>query len=111
MPNTPLPFNAADFPVALWGLLGLILVFQLVGLVQRVLLGAQLRRLEKSLERRRKEPSASVEERAPSGSEDDSGGLFEAYLDENPERRMLSKKEQFDGFRKWRNEKGLNWSK
>ena len=34
---------------------------------------------------------------------------FEEFLEEDPSRRDLPKKEQFAAFRQWREEKGLNW--
>lgn len=34
---------------------------------------------------------------------------FAEFLAENPARRELPKKEQFAAFRRWREEKGLNW--
>ena len=40
-----------------------------------------------------------------------SGTHFEEFLNEDPERRKLAKKEQFNAYRKWRAERGLNWSK
>lgn len=39
-----------------------------------------------------------------------SGTHFEEFLNEDPQRRTLAKKEQFKAYRKWRTEKGLNWS-
>jgi hypothetical protein len=39
------------------------------------------------------------------------GTHFEEFLNEDPERRLLPKKEQFKAYRAWRTEKGLNWSK
>jgi hypothetical protein len=39
------------------------------------------------------------------------GGAFETFLNEEPERRVLPKSEQFAAYRRWRQEKGLNWSK
>ncbi len=38
------------------------------------------------------------------------GGPFEAFLDEDASRRSLTKKEQSAAYRKWRQEKGMNWS-
>ena len=38
------------------------------------------------------------------------GGAFEEFLNEEPKRRMLPKNEQFAEYRRWRQEKGLNWS-
>jgi hypothetical protein len=36
---------------------------------------------------------------------------FEEFLDEDPSRKELSKGEQSSAFRKWRQERGMNWSK
>lgn len=38
------------------------------------------------------------------------GGPFETFLDEDPSRRSLTKKEQSAAYRKWRQERGMNWS-
>lgn len=37
------------------------------------------------------------------------GTPFEEFLNEDPSRRSLSKKEQFAAYRDWRSQKGLNW--
>lgn len=47
---------------------------------------------------------------APPSVESQPGGAFEAFLLEDPERRKLPKGEQFATYRRWRQEKGLNWS-
>ncbi|MCU0752325.1 MAG: hypothetical protein MUF86_05980 [Akkermansiaceae bacterium] len=47
---------------------------------------------------------------APPSVESQPGGAFEAFLLEDPERRKLPKGEQFAAYRRWRQEKGLNWS-
>lgn len=50
---------------------------------------------------------------APEESDHDvevaSGSPFEEFLNEDPTRRTLSKKEQFAAYRNWRSQKGLNW--
>lgn len=51
-----------------------------------------------------KESSSNQEIEVPSGTR------FEEFLSEDPARRALPKKEQFKAYRKWRAEKGLNWS-
>jgi hypothetical protein len=38
------------------------------------------------------------------------GGPFEAFLEEDPSRRLLTKKEQSAAYRKWRQDMGMNWS-
>lgn len=47
----------------------------------------------------------------PEVSEPEPGTPFDEFLKEDPERRSMQKKEQFKAYRKWRSEKGLNWSK
>jgi len=47
---------------------------------------------------------------ALSSAETTPGGAFEAFLSEDPARRSLPKGEQFAAYRKWRQERGLNWS-
>lgn len=58
----------------------------------------------------RKVAEAEVDE-----SKDDvevsAGTHFEEFLNEDPERYNLTKKEKFKAYRAWRTEKGLNWSK
>ena len=54
--------------------------------------------------------SAHSDAPAPSAAETATGGAFEAFLNEDPARRLLTKSEQFAAYRKWRQEKGLNWS-
>lgn len=52
---------------------------------------------------------AKVEDTPPE-IEVSSGTRFEEFLNENPNSRALSKKEQFKAYRIWRSEKGLNWN-
>ena len=49
-------------------------------------------------------------ETVPSHAETSAGGAFEAFLKEDPARRALTKAEQFAEYRKWRQDKGLNWT-
>ena len=49
-------------------------------------------------------------ESGPSQAETAAGGAFETFLDEDPAHRKLPKSEQFAKYRRWRQEKGLNWS-
>jgi len=48
------------------------------------------------------EPAEEID--APSGTH------FDEFLHEDPTRQALPKKEQFKAFRKWRADKGLNWT-
>lgn len=47
---------------------------------------------------------------SPAPSEVERRTHFDEFLNEDPERRVMSKKEQSEAFRKWRDLKGLNWS-
>lgn len=46
----------------------------------------------------------------PVAAETAGGGAFEAFLSEDPSRRALTKGEQSAAYRKWRQQKGMNWS-
>ncbi len=71
-------------------------------------LSSKLSRLEKQLSRGPEHGERAEE--APPAAETSPGGAFEAFLEEDPARRELTKKEQFAAYRQWRHEKGLNWS-
>jgi hypothetical protein len=57
--------------------------------------------------------SAKSEEQdaSPNAVEAPSGTHFEEFLNEDSNRRRLTKKEQFKSYRAWRSKKGLNWTK
>lgn len=46
----------------------------------------------------------------PNVAEVGPGTAFDEFLKEDPQRHSLAKKEQFKAYRKWRSDKGLNWS-
>jgi hypothetical protein len=46
----------------------------------------------------------------PPETDASAGGAFELFLSEDSSRRELTKGEQFAAYRKWRQEKGMNWS-
>jgi hypothetical protein len=83
------------------GLLALVLflIFRISGCLSRI----------ESLLAHNGSPSESSESQA-SAAETSSGGAFEAFLSEDPSRREMAKGEQFSAYRRWRQEKGLNWS-
>jgi len=62
------------------------------------------------IERKLEQQKAEVSDSGPTVAESSPGGAFEAFLDEDPARRELTKSEQFAAFRQWRHEKGMNWS-
>ncbi len=90
--------------VAIFG--GLFLLLLVVGGILRIL--KRLSRLESLLTQDRSYGQAA--ERAPSEGEISSGGAFEAFLADDPKRRLLTKGEQFAAYRQWRQENGMNWS-
>lgn len=86
---------------------GVLLLFLLLLAVARA--GGSLQRLERLLaERDTAAPSVAPAEGAEKRAND---SAFREFLSEDPARRKLPKREQFDAFRHWRKEKGLNWSK
>lgn len=92
---------------------GFILLCGCAGLLVLVLglaigISRRLRRIEHWLVEMdaRREPPAQP---APA-AESSGGGAFEEFLNEDPARKGLSKSEQFAEYRRWRQEKGLNWS-
>ncbi|MBK1884344.1 hypothetical protein JIN85_18140 [Luteolibacter pohnpeiensis] len=98
--------------VPLWGCAGMLVIL----LWQVTRLSARVRGLERSLtsapERTKSTHGTpeSTEEEAPSGIETSPGGAFEAFLEEDPSRKLLKKSDQFKAYRKWRQANGLNWS-
>lgn len=71
---------------------------------------ARLGRIEAMLLSQSKSRSDSAAE-APSAAETSPGGAFQSFLGEDPARRELPKSEQFTAYRRWRQDKGMNWSK
>jgi len=73
-------------------------------------MSSRLRRVESLLQQNASSSRSEPDHEAPSAAETSRGGAFEAFLDEEPGRRELTKSEQFSAYRKWRQEKGMNWS-
>jgi len=88
----------------LWSEVGLLVCLLLLGV-------AIFRRLAR-IERRLNGGSGSKETAgAPAPAvESQPGGAFEAFLREDPAHRELPKREQFAAYRRWRHERGMNWS-
>lgn len=106
LPSGSMPAN--ELPLALWFLLGAMAGGLLLLLLGQWSQGARLRRIESRLAAEQSNSGALplAEQKAETKEQK---RLFNEYLDEDPGRRELPKKEQFAGFRKWRSEKGLNW--
>ena len=83
---------------------GLLLLLLLV--VTRI--GRGVQRVERLLGRTRGGGEALVT--APGSKKSRHDGEFETFLAEDPARGQLTKSEQFSAYRRWRREKGLNWS-
>jgi hypothetical protein len=81
----------------------------LVVLILMVLwISGRLSRIEKLIGQQVSRTDAAAQ--TPSTAETSPGGAFEAFLSEDPNRRKLPKSEKFSAYRKWRQEKGLNWT-
>lgn len=81
----------------------------LVGVtVALVRVSSRLSRIEALLQHSpaRSESAESVS----ADTESSSSGAFELFLSEDASRRELTKGEQFSAYRKWRQQKGMNWS-
>lgn len=79
-----------------------------LGLLVILWMARRLSRIERLLTRHDGRQDESVP--APSMAETSAGGAFEAFLNEAPERRGLTKGEQFAAYRQWRHENGMNWT-
>ncbi len=86
--------------------LALCLLSVILWQMRRIL--ARLKRIEQLMPEIPSKHEASTEDAPP--PETGAGSLFESFLSEEPSRRSLPKSEQFAAYRKWRNDKGLNWS-
>lgn len=64
---------------------------------------------KKSSHANRSSSSSEETEETQPNVEVEPGTPFEEFLNEDPARRSLSKKEQFAAYRDWRSQKGLNW--
>ena len=95
---------AATMMLWIYSAVGLMVVLLLIS----VAILRRLRRIERSLSGGASQEISS--DSAPSVAETSPGGAFESFLNEDPSRRDLSKSEQFAAYRRWRQEKGLNWS-
>lgn len=89
-------------------LLAICLVLGLLTVALIVRISSRLSALERRLGGQSITPEATGE--TPSIAETSAGGAFELFLSEDPSRRELSKGEQFAAYRKWRQDKGMNWA-
>ncbi len=89
-------------------LTGTCLALLIVVLALVIRISSRIGRLEGQL---RQGPSgADPIDWKPTSAESSAGGAFELFLNEDPTRGELPKREQFTAYRKWRQQNGMNWS-
>lgn len=76
-----------------------------------LIINSKLSGLSAKLTRSIRAAKMEDQDASPNLVEAPAGTHFEEFLNEEPERRKLAKKEQFKAYRAWRAEKGLNWTK
>ncbi len=96
-----------DSPYFIPALIGAVLVFQFILLLLVLGLSGKIKRLSRAVSR--PEPQTAPELAEKKEATADQKKWFEVFLDEDPARRELPKKDQFAAFRRWREERGLNW--
>ena len=96
-----------ESPLFVPSLVGAVLFFQALLLMTVLSLSKKVTRLSRKEAQREAPAVPELTEQREANSEQKQ--LFRLFLEENPARRELSKKEQFAAFRRWREEKGLNW--
>lgn len=94
----------------MWTVLGVIVGLQAIILLQLAKLSGRVRRMSAP------KPAAALPAEQQDGALEETKARnaeqkqwFAMFLEEDPSRRELPKKEQFEAFRRWRNERGLNW--
>lgn len=88
-------------------LLGALVVLQLFVIVLLVRISGRLSRLSRMPAPSVSSTGRDLADRKESNA--DQKKWFAQFLAEDPDRAQLPKKEQFAAFRRWRDEKGMNW--
>ena len=108
MPLTPLepsfPFHITLLLYTATGVLVLILLLLFI-------MNSKLSALSAKLSRSSRPAKIGEQDASTNAVEAPSGTHFEEFLNEDSNRRRLTKKEQFKSYRAWRSKKGLNWTK
>jgi hypothetical protein len=89
--------------------LGGVVFFQFLLLVAVLRLSGKISALSRQVASASREPAYGPELVHRKEENSEQKKWFAQFLEEEPARRDLPKKEQFAAFRKWREEKGLNW--
>ena len=104
------PLSITILCYATVGLLALILIV-LIHISMKISVASQRLKKQGSRSGRTVSSEDFRDETESPGVEVGPGTPFEEFLNEDPKHRTLPKKDQFKAYRKWRAEKGLNWSK
>ena len=115
MPDSAIPSIETQFPLAITILAyvatgALILIFFILLSIQSRLTTIAAKLSSKSSSSATRKVS-SEESDEPEMAEPEPGSPFDNFLKEDPQRRSLTKKEQSKAYRRWRADRGLNWSK
>lgn len=94
-------------PLLIPALLGALVVLQLLVLAVLLRLSGRVSRLFRLIASPVPPASGELADRRESNA--DQKKWFALFLAEDPTREQLPKKEQFAAFRRWREEKGMNW--
>ncbi len=105
MPTEPI----VHFPTAITILAYVATAVLVLILLVLLRLSGQINALSVRLTKSTRSARLAEPEDKPNLAEAEPGSPFDEFLTEDPQRRSLSKKEQFKAYRKWRAEKGLNW--
>lgn len=107
MPNPIEPIFPLTFTILAYVATGALVIIMLI----LVRVSRQLTDLSIRLNKTIRSSKLADLEATPNIVEAGTGTPFDEFLNEDTQRRKLSKKEQFKEYRKWRGEKGLNWDK
>lgn len=106
MPTTPI----LEIPLFITVLFCCTVVLLAIILILLFNITGKLSVLTVKLQKNNRSTKLTETDAEPNVAEVGPGTPFEEFLNEEPQRRSLSKNEQFKAYRKWRAEKGLNYS-
>ena len=98
-----------EFPDSVIVLAYIATTLLLISTIQIIFMNGRIAAISKQLQQAARSGRSKDSDTPPDVAEPEPGTPFDEFLNEDPERRALAKKEQFKEYRKWRAEKGLNW--
>lgn len=104
------PLTYEEFPLSIIVLAYLATAILFIIMIMLLRLNSNITALSAKLSRSSRSAKLEEPDAAANAVEVGSGSIFEQFLNEDPNRRSLTKKEQFKAYRAWRADKGLNWS-